>query len=46
MKAAGAREQYFVVFHQNQWKTKHNDHYLDSYLTQKAAIKDAVRMAH
>ena len=41
-----AREQYFVVFHDNQWKIKHNDRHLDTYPSQKQAIADAVKFAH
>ena len=28
------REQYFVVFHDNKWKIKHNDRHSKSYPTQ------------
>ena len=38
------REQYFVVFHENQWKIKHNDRHSEPYPTQ--AIKKAVVLAH
>jgi Uncharacterized protein conserved in bacteria (DUF2188) len=41
-----ARERYYVVFQDNKWKIKNNNRYLESYSTQKAAIKDAVRLAH
>jgi hypothetical protein len=38
-----ARERYYVVFQDNKWKIKNNNRYLESYPTQRAAIKDAVR---
>jgi hypothetical protein len=37
-----ARERYYVVFQNDEWKIKHNDRHLESYPTQEAAIKDAV----
>ena len=40
------REQYFVVFHENQWKIKHNDRHSEPYPTQAAAMKKAVALAH
>ena len=40
-----AREQYFVVFHDNQWKIKHNDQHSEAYATQAAAMKRAVALA-
>jgi hypothetical protein len=40
-----ARERYYVVFQNDEWKIKHNDRHLESYTTQEAAIKDAVRLA-
>ena len=40
-----ARDQYFVVLHQDAWKIKHNDRHSGPYDTQKAAIRDAVESA-
>jgi hypothetical protein len=40
-----AREQYFVVFDDDQWKIKHNDRHSEAYPTQAAAIKKAVALA-
>ena len=40
------REQYFVVFHDQQWKIKHNDRHSEPFPTQAAAIKKAVKLAH
>ena len=36
-----AREQYFVLFHDNQCKIKHYDRHLNIYPSQKQAIADA-----
>jgi hypothetical protein len=41
-----ARQQYFVVNHENQWKIKHNGKHTAVYATQTAAIKEAVDKAH
>jgi hypothetical protein len=41
-----ARQQYFVVNHEHQWKIKHNGKHTAAYPTQTAAIKDAVGKAH
>ncbi|MEP0323505.1 DUF2188 domain-containing protein [Bauldia litoralis] len=41
-----ARNQYFVVKHQGEWKIKHNGEHHGPYTTQKAAIRAAVDAAH
>jgi hypothetical protein len=40
-----AKEQYFVFFDRGVWKIKHQDRELESYATQKAALKDAIHFA-
>lgn len=41
-----ARNQYFVVSHQGEWKISHNQKHYGPYPTQKAAIRAAVDAAH
>jgi Uncharacterized protein conserved in bacteria (DUF2188) len=41
-----ARKVYYVVLHDSEWKVKHDDRHIGVYLTQKAAIKGAVDLAH
>jgi hypothetical protein len=41
-----ARTQYFVVYHEKQWKIKLNDKHFGPYLTQQIAIKEAVETAN
>jgi hypothetical protein len=40
-----ARDQYFVVLHDDTWKIKHNDQHSAPYPSQAAAIEDAVERA-
>lgn len=40
-----AREQYFVVLHQGQWKITYNGKHYGPYPTQQAAIAEAVKTA-
>lgn len=41
-----ARQQYFVVRHEGEWKIKYNGKHYGPYKTQKAAIDHAVDTAH
>ena len=41
-----ARDQYFVVLHEGQWKIKHNGQHSRPYATQAEAIKSAIDEAH
>lgn len=41
-----AREQYFVVLHQGQWKISYTQKHYGPYTTQREAIKAAVDAAH
>lgn len=41
-----ARTQYFVVFHEQQWKIKFDGMHYGPYATQAAAIRVAVDCAH
>jgi hypothetical protein len=41
-----AREQYFVVLHQNEWKISYAGKHYGPYGSQKAAIRAAVNAAH
>jgi hypothetical protein len=40
-----ARDQYFVVLHDDKWKIKHNDQHSDPYPSQAAAVEDAIARA-
>lgn len=41
-----ARDQYFVVIHNNEWKISYNGKHYGPYPTQRAAIRAAVDAAH
>ncbi|WP_353739210.1 DUF2188 domain-containing protein [Sphingomonas sp. NIBR02145] len=41
-----ARNQYFVVLSQGEWKITHNQKHYGPYASQKAAIRAAVDAAH
>lgn len=41
-----ARNRYYVVLHQGEWKINYNDKHYGPYSTQKAAIRAAVDAAH
>lgn len=41
-----ARNEYYVVNHQSEWKISYNGKHYGSYTTQKNAIKAAVDAAH
>jgi hypothetical protein len=40
-----AKDLYFVLLHEKQWKIKHEDAYLGPYATRATAIKDAIDKA-
>jgi uncharacterized protein DUF2188 len=43
---AMARDQFFVVLHEGQWKIKHNGQHSRPYATQAEAIRSAIDQAH
>lgn len=40
-----ARHEYYVVFHENEWKVKYNGKHYGPYRTQRIAYEDAVEAA-
>jgi hypothetical protein len=40
-----ARDQYFVVLHDNKWKIKHGERHSEPFNTQQEAITEAVKRA-